>query len=68
MLYTSPTLAVLELLCHSPDLWQDLVRIEDAVGIKRVLDLVHQIDHRLWLGVPGQQFFTQAHTTERTGI
>ena len=41
-------------LCHSLDLRQDLVGIEDAVGVKCLLDLGHQIYHGLWLCVPAE--------------
>jgi hypothetical protein len=43
------------LLRHSLDLGQDLVGIKDAVGVKDLLDLGHQVNYRLRLSVPAQQ-------------
>jgi hypothetical protein len=34
---------------------QDLVGIEDAIGIKNLFDLVHQLNNRLGLGISAQQ-------------
>ena len=42
------------LLCHSHDLRQHLVGIEDAIGVKCLLHLDHQINHWLRFGVPAQ--------------